>query len=175
MDPYIGEIRLFAGDYAPSGWALCNGQQLNVVGNQALFTIIGTTYGGDGKTVFNLPDMQNRVPIHWGPGNGLTPRNLGKAGGDATATLTMDQMPVHSHTPNAQSVADSESPTGAVWAATPRSGKKPGPDAYSATPSVPMNPIALNAVGGNQSHNNMQPYVALHFIIALEGVYPLKA
>lgn len=173
MDPYIGEIRLFAGNYAPMGWAFCQGQTLEVVQNQALYTIIGNIYGGDAPNTFNLPDLRGTVPMHWGAGNGLTPRKLPQTGGVTSVTLTEAQMPNHSHDARIQTTANEDNPFGAVWA-NAQGGRSPV-KAYSQLVDTEMNPLALSTVGGGQSHNNMQPYVALNFIIALEGIYPVKS
>ena len=175
MDPYVGEIRLFAGTYAPRDWALCNGQMLKVQENSVLFSIIGNMYGGDGVTNFQLPDLRGRAPMQWGEGVGLTPQEFAKPGGDAEVTLLESQMPNHNHTPNAQSSGDSLSPEGTIWSTTPKDGKKAGPSVYSKTPSVQMHPLAIEAAGQSQPHNNMQPYTELNFIIALQGVYPPKS
>ncbi|WP_207671355.1 phage tail protein [Paenibacillus cymbidii] len=173
MDPYIGEIRLFAGSYAPQGWAFCNGDTLQVYQNQALYTIIGNMYGGTAGQTFNLPDLRGTVPMHWGTGAGLTPRKLPETGGTQTETITLDQMPNHTHSPQNQTTANETNPNGAVYANSP-GGKFPV-KAYSQNADTPMNVQAISAVGGNQAHNNMQPTVAINFIIALEGVYPLKS
>lgn len=173
MDPYIGEIRLFAGNYAPMGWAFCQGQTLEVVQNQALYTIIGNMYGGTPSQTFNLPDLRGTVPMHWGTGSGLTPHKLPETGGTQSVTLTLDQMPNHTHAATCQSTSNEDNPNGAVWGNAP-GGKFPT-KAYSQTANTPMNEKAISAMGGGQSHNNMQPTVAINFIIALEGIYPLKS
>jgi microcystin-dependent protein len=175
VDPYVGEIRLFAGNYAPQGWAFCQGQELTVISNQVLYSIIGNMYGGVANSTFNLPELRGCVPMHWGTGNGLTKRTLGQTGGESTVTLTEDQMPNHDHEPNCETTANETSPQGAVWAMTPKVGRGYGPNAYSANETVQMNAQTFGATGGGQSHNNMQPYVAINFIIALEGMYPPKS
>lgn len=171
MDPYIGEIRLFAGSYAPMGWAFCNGQTLNVQQNTVLYSVIGNTFGGNPGSTFNLPDLRGRVPIHQGEGQGLTQRNYATSGGNSTVSLTLDQIPNHTHTINSQSAANEISPAGTVWANGPRTSTD---NFYSNTPDIPMNAMAATPAGGNQPHNNMQPYLVINYIIALEGVYPLK-
>jgi len=171
MDPYVGEIRLFAGTYAPRGWMLCEGQTLQVMENQVLFTVIGNMYGGDGRTTFKLPDLRGRAPVHQGTGPGLTPRAIGSTAGDATVTLTYSQMPVHTHDAQSAGTVNDESPIGKVWGTVGSKSAK----IYSSKLDTPMNPALIASVGGNQAHNNMQPYLGLNFIIALEGVYPLKS
>lgn len=174
MDPYVGEIRLFAGTYAPVDWALCDGQILQIQENTLLFSVIGTQFGGDGETTFQLPDLRGRAPMHSGQGIGLSPRAFGKADGEAQVTLLETEMPSHSHTPQTQPAGSVLSPDGAVWTPTSKIGKKAAPKYYSNTPSVPMNPLAIGNTGGTQPHNNMQPYTELNFIIALQGVFPEK-
>ncbi|MCM3175033.1 tail fiber protein [Paenibacillus sp. MER 99-2] len=174
MDPYVGEIRLYAGKYAPLDWAFCHGQMLMVTENSLLFSVIGNKYGGDGQLNFQLPDLRGRVPMHWGEGAGLTPQVLGKSGGLDKVALLETQMPNHTHTTSAQSTGNTVNPQGAIWATTPKDGKKLGPSVYSKTPSVSMNLLAIEATGGSQPHNNIQPYTELNFIIALQGVYPAK-
>lgn len=175
MDPYVGEIRLFAGNYAPIGWALCDGSVMYIQQNPALFTIIGNTYGGDAKTTFALPNLLGKAPMGQGSGPGLTPRAFAAKVGEKTQTLSLDQIPNHTHVPKASSattngVAD---PSNAVWGAK---GNIPASNrAYAADANSAMNPLALSPVGGGQPHNNMQPFVALNFIIALEGVFPPKS
>jgi microcystin-dependent protein len=173
MDPYVGEIRLFSGNFAPRGWALCDGTELPVAGNGALFSVIGSLYGGDGKTTFKLPNLSGMAPMHQGQGLGLTPRVIAKSGGEPTVTLTEGQMPAHTHIPQGTktTAGGGEDPTNAVWASESAIGKKP----YGNPPNVAMHPQALSVQGGNQAHNNMQPYLPLTFIIALEGVFPPKS
>ncbi|UJF33808.1 phage tail protein [Paenibacillus hexagrammi] len=164
-DQYVGEIRMFSGTYAPVGWVMCNGQLLNINEYQALFALIGTTYGGDGQTTFAVPDLRGRLPIHMG--NGYT---LGQMAGTEKVTLVSDQMPVHTHIPNASNVTGtSASPANAFWATSSASNVTP----YSTTaPNTAMNPAAISSVGGNQSHDNMMPFLTVTFMIATEGVFP---
>ncbi len=166
MDQYIGEIRMFAGNYAPAGWAFCDGQLLSIAQNNVLFSLIGTTYGGDGINTFALPDLRGRIPVNQGQGLGLSNRRMGEMAGTETVTLTVEQLPAHSH-PQAISTAAGtlESPVNAFWAANVSQ--------YSTSPpNGQMNPEAITAVGNNQAHNNMMPYLCISFIIALEGFYP---
>lgn len=174
MDPYIGEIRIFAGNYAPKDWALCNGQLLPIAQNTALFALLGTHYGGDGKTNFALPDLRGRAPMHQGSGPGLSPRQLGVAGGSTTAMLDITQIPQHSHQGGCVATAANQAdPANAVWAAT-GGGKGGGGAGYQAAANTQMNPQALAPSGAGQVHNNMQPYLGINFIIALQGIYPMQ-
>lgn len=172
MEPFIGEIRIFSGTFAPRGWAFCNGQLLPIVQNTALFSILGTTYGGDGRTTFGLPNLQNRTPMHAGTGSGLTPRNLGEMGGEATTSLTINHLPRHNHPANYASTATQTSPEGAVWASTSR----PEPYVYTSSDakSSTMSPMGIAPTGGNAPHENRQPFITMNFIIALEGVFPIR-
>jgi len=173
MDPYLGEIRIFAGNYAPRDWAFCDGRELSVAQNSALFSILGATYGGDGTTTFKLPDLRGRAPMHFGNGPDLTPRKIAQTIGTSTVTLTETQMPIHTHRPQGSSVVAGgiDNPTNAIWGSE---------SALSSKPYVNVkDPVAMKAdivkpQGGNQPHNNMQPFVAMNFIICLEGVYPPK-
>ncbi|MFO0590955.1 MAG: tail fiber protein [Polyangiaceae bacterium] len=168
-DPFVGEIRMFGGNFAPIGWAFCNGQLVAISENETLFTLLGTTYGGDGVTTFALPDLRGRLPIHQGAGGGgnYTP---GQAAGVESVTLTANQMPAHLHTITASTVdAETASPAGALFAASS--------DTPFYGPSVPgkgttLHPTVLGAVGGTMPHDNMMPYLAVSFIIALEGIFP---
>lgn len=171
MDPYLGEIRIFAGNYAPSGWALCDGTLLSVAQNSALYSIIGALYGGDGRTTFALPNFQGCAPVHQGTGPGLTPRTVGEVGGSSAITLDETQIPNHTHGVNAQLSPTGSAPTGAVWASSAASR---GPQIYSSNIDTPMSPLALGVTGGSNPHNNMQPFLAMNFIISLEGNYPPK-
>ncbi len=175
MDPYIGEIRLFTGNFAPKGWALCDGSTMYVQQNPILFSVIGNRYGGDGRTTYALPNLQGTVPVGQGAGPGLTPRSVGETFGNATETLTIDQIPNHSHVPQASSVfnAGKNDPANNIWGAEPAN-PPILPKPYASNPDVDMNVEALSATGGGQPHNNMQPYLTLSFIIALEGIYPQK-
>ena len=172
-EPFIAEIRIFAGNFAPRGWAFCNGQLLPVAQNTALFSLIGTTYGGDGRTTTALPNLQGRAPMHPGSGPGLTSRRLGHRGGVETVTLTQDQMPNHDHTLQAAlSQGGVSTPAGNTLS------RSTGDLVYqSDTTSNTANMAvqAISATGGGQAHNNMQPFLAMNFIIALVGLYPSRS
>ncbi len=172
-EPFIAEIRIFAGNFAPRSWAFCNGQLLPVAQNTALFSLIGTTYGGDGRTTTALPNLKGRAPMHPGRGPGLTARRLGQRGGVEMVTLTEAQMPNHTHTPVASgSAANTNDPSGHF----PAAGAGRGANRYSASGTVvSMASNTLADAGGSQSHNNMQPYIAINFIIALQGLYPSRS
>ncbi|TSI05172.1 phage tail protein [Lysinibacillus sp. BW-2-10] len=174
-EPFIGEIRPFAGKFAPKGWALCNGQLLPIIQNTALYSILGTMYGGDGKTTFALPNLQGRVVLQQGTGPGLTGRVQGQSGGSATETLITSQMPVHSHVPNCQSTLTPglNNPSNAIWSNVDTSNR--GKDIYTdSQPNALMSTNAILSTGGSQPHNNMQPYLGLNFIIALQGIFPAR-
>jgi microcystin-dependent protein len=166
--PYYGEIRMFAGNFAPVGWHFCDGQLLSISEYDVLFQLIGTTYGGDGETTFAVPDLRGRVPVHRGQGPGTSPRLIGEMGGVEAVTLTTQQIPVHTHLPLAGgSSGVRTTPARGVWAASPTA--RPYTDA---DPDVLLHPGALAPAGGSQPHDNMQPYLALHFIISLFGEFP---
>ncbi len=160
-EPFLGEIRIFSFNFPPKGWALCDGQLLPINQNQALFSILGTTYGGDGRQTFGLPNLQGRVPVH--TGNGIT---LGQNGGEQSHTLSISELPAHTHTPvGSPSNASSASPAGNVWASLSNGG-------YSPAPNVSMNASSILPAGGGQPHENMSPYLVLNFCIALQGIFP---
>jgi len=164
--PYVGEIRMFGGNFAPAGWMFCSGQLLPISEYETLFNLIGTTYGGDGQNTFALPNLQSRVPIHQGSGGGGI-YSLAETGGQETVTLITQQIPSHTHAPLAQSGSGSSSPTGSVWAASATQ------NIYTdAAPSIAMNAQAIGLTGGNQPHDNMMPYLAVNFIISLFGIFP---
>lgn len=170
-EPFVGEIRMFAGNFAPRGWAFCDGQLLAVSQNDALFSLLGTIYGGDGRTTFGLPDLRGRIPIHAGTGPGLSPRRLGAKGGAEKVTLTVNQLPSHSHQMQASTATASETrPEGNV------TGSNTPIDIYfENTPStVSMNANNVLNVGGSRSHTNLMPFLCVHFIIALVGIYPSR-
>ncbi len=173
-DPFLAEIRLFAGNFAPTGWALCNGQLMPISQNTALFSLLGTTYGGNGQTTFALPNLQGSAPLGQGQGPGLTSRVLGEVGGSPYVTLSASQMPIHAHTAQASTAGGSNSPAGNVWGES-KLGKTPlFVYAASGANNVTMNPNAISVVGGSQPHNNMPPFLTLNFIIALQGIYPSR-
>lgn len=168
-DPFLGEIRIFAGNFAPQGWALCQGQLLPIAGNDALFALIGTTYGGDGQTTFALPNLASRVGLHQGAGPGLTPRAIGESGGAENVTLSSQHLPAHSHAALGSSTgANQLSPVGGFWSTEPGGNTA----AYSNTAGSQMAATAIGTAGGGQPHDNVQPFLAINFIIALQGIFP---
>lgn len=171
VQAFLGEIRQFAGYKAPDGWLFCNGQTLKVVENTALFSVLGTYYGGDGKETFALPDLRGAVAIHHGQGGGLTPRSLGQRGGAVATFLTEKFLPAHTHAARCGALAEQASPAGRVWSATV-GGRVGGTPLYADTADAPMAPGLVVTAGGSQPHNNMQPSLALNFIIAIRGIYP---
>lgn len=171
-EAYIGEIRIFGGNFAPKDWALCDGQIINIASNSALYAILGNRYGGDGKTTFALPNLNGRAALHQGTGVGLTPRNVGESGGSATVTLLTTQMPSHNHIATCNNTQPSNNePTGAIW--TDQQGKGSVP-LYTSQVNKQMNLMTMDVAGGSQPHNNMQPYLGLNFIICLYGDWPPK-
>ncbi|HEY4016708.1 MAG TPA: tail fiber protein [Polyangiaceae bacterium] len=181
MDPFVGEIRVFPFDYAPRGWAQCNGQLMPITQNQALFAVIGTTYGGDGRTTFGLPSLQGRVPLGTGQGPGLTNRALGATGGSPTVTLVGTQLPMHTHAVAVVSTEVSAQATNVPGETTVfgKAEQKTGANVYVSVGSPPptavaMSQAAISPTGGSQPHNNMQPYLPLNFCIAIQGVYPAR-
>ncbi|MBT8216356.1 MAG: tail fiber protein [Acidimicrobiia bacterium] len=171
-EPFVGEIRMFAGNFAPRGWAFCDGQLLAVSQNDALFSLLGTIYGGDGRTTFGLPDLRGRVPIHAGTGPGLSPRRLGAKAGEESVTLTINQMPSHTHQLRASNAqASSTDPTGR---STGKADKFTYGPAASFPPPVDMNSAAITNTGGGQRHTNLMPALCVNFIIALFGIYPSR-
>lgn len=174
MDPLLGEIRMFGGNFAPRGWQLCNGQLLSIAQNTALFSILGTTFGGNGQTTFGLPDYRGRVPMHWGQGTGLTARTLGEVDGVEAVTLLSTQMPMHTHSlTGSTGSGTTDDPTGGVLG-KPADSDGNAVTLYNTTPNAPMLPGAIGVAGGSQPHPNMQPYLCVSFIIAVEGVFPSR-
>jgi microcystin-dependent protein len=171
-DPFVGEIRMFAGNFAPRGNAFCDGQLLSISQHDALFSLFGTIYGGDGRTTFGLPDMRGRVPMHYGSGPGLTPRRQGQKFGVESVTLTTNEIPNHTHTLTANTQAGQEgSPNDAVPAQTTVNVYTRNPLAAAVRP---LNDGSIPAVGGSQRHSNLMPYQCIHFIVALFGLYPSR-
>ena len=179
-EPYVGEIRMFGGNFAPRGWALCDGQILAVSQNDALFSLIGTTYGGNGTSTFALPNLEGRIPVGDGHGPGLSIRTIGESGGGERVTLTTDEMPGHNHPLYAtRTNASSPSVTGSVAPGQPTAGNNPafyeGPAAGQPDPTkVDLASSACAQAGGGQSHDNIMPSLCVSFIIALFGIYPSR-
>ncbi len=172
MTPYIGQITLVGFNFAPQGWALCNGQLLQISQNDALFALIGTTYGGDGQNTFALPNLQSRIPIHQGQGSGTSNYVLGQLSGTESVSLTVAQLPSHGHTAQCLSASStSKSPVAAIWGRattdTPYQSAEVGAGSMAAG--------AIGPAGGNQPHPNLMPYQALNYIIALAGVFPSQS
>ena len=171
--PFLAEIRMFGGTFAPRGNALCNGQIISIAQNTALFSLLGTTYGGNGQTTFGLPNLQGSAPMHSGQGPGLSPRDLGEIGGSPTVTLVSGEMPLHNHLPSAVTIGGNQtSPAGNTWA-TVLSGRGTL-SLYGTTSNTQMNPAAIGIAGGSQPHNNLPPYQVVTFIIATQGVFPAR-
>jgi microcystin-dependent protein len=169
-DPFVAEIRIFPFNFAPRGWAWCNGQLLPLSQNTALFSLLGTTYGGDGKSNFALPNLQGSAPMHPGQGPGLSLHDLGETGGSDTVTLLQAEMPAHPH-----GLRDHDIDLGELNAPAPPRALAKSANATAYTPAanlVAMSPSALPPAGGDQPHNNMQPYLTFYFNIALQGVFP---
>ena len=161
-EPFLSEIRIMSFGFAPRGWATCDGQILPINQNQALFALLGTTYGGNGVTNFALPNLQGRVPIHEGSGH-----SLGESAGEVNHTLTVAELPAHAHTPQASSTnANVGTPTNNTWA------PKSGASLFSSAPNANMNAAAIGSNGGSQPHSNMSPFLVLNFCIALQGIFP---
>jgi microcystin-dependent protein len=169
-DPFLGEIKMFGGNFAPRGFALCDGQLLAISQNSALFSLFGTIYGGDGLTTFGLPDLRGRVPVHMGSGPGLTPRPIGAKGGAEGVNLTQTTTPSHSHQANATTEgADSAQPGGALFA-------QAASEKYATGGATqPMDAAMVQNAGGGQAHDNMAPFQAVYYIVALQGVFPSRS
>ncbi|MEI7769111.1 MAG: tail fiber protein [Chloroflexales bacterium] len=167
-DPFVAEIRIFPFNFAPKGWAFCDGQLLPLAQNTALFSLLGTTYGGDGRGTFGLPNLQGSAPMHPGQGPGLSLHDLGETGGSETVTLLLSEMPGHTHAVNtSQGDAFAQGPSGQMFANGIGIGAFAAPGALT-----PLSPQILTQAGGDQPHNNLMPYLTLTFCIALQGVYP---
>lgn len=170
--PYVGQIKMFAGNFPPAGWAFCDGQLMSIAENEVLFAIIGTTYGGDGQTTFALPDLRGRIPMGTGQGPGLSSRILGQKLGTEQETMTINQMPSHSHIVNATTAEGNQNvPTGNLFANTKVLDKE-----YSDAPgNTTMKNTMIGNAGGNQPMGNMQPYLGVNFIISLYGIFPSQS
>ena len=187
MDPFLGEIIMFGGNFAPRGWALCHGQLLAISQNQALFSLLGTTYGGDGRTTFGLPDLRGRAPISPGSGPGLPTYRWGQKGGEATHVLTLQELPQHNHVATATvggtvrvgtSSAGPDTPTANGGVLASASGIYNEEDADGSLGGVSQNltsTVTINNNGGGQAHNNMQPFTTVNYIIATTGTFPSRS
>ena len=172
-DQFVAEIRIVPFNFAPTGWAKCNGQLLPISQNTALFSLLGTFYGGDGKSTFALPDMQGNAPMHQGQGQGLTDRFLGEQGGSQFVTLLQSEIPVHTHSIfGSDQPADTGEAAGNSWGAAQN--ERGDVDGYNAAQNVIMSPLALQLAGGSLPHNNMMPFLTLNFIIAMQGIFPAR-
>lgn len=170
-DAWLGEINLVAFNFAPPGWATCDGQLLPINQNQALFSLLGTTYGGNGQTTFALPDLRGRAPIHMGQGTGLTIRDMGELGGEESHTLSVTEIPQHKHTLMADSaVGSSDTPANAAPAKNAA-----GVPQYSTNPAIAMNANSVGLTGGGAAHNNMPPFLTMNYIIAINGIFPPRS
>ena len=167
--PFIGEIRMFAGNFAPQGWAFCDGQLLLISQYDALFSLFGTAYGGDGRTTFGLPDLRGRVPIHWGSGPGLSPRQWGERAGSESVSVNVNQLPQHSHTLHAVGERAGRGDPSSVFSAAQATAAFGPPENL-----VPMATDTISSVGGSQAHPNVQPFLVIHFIVSLFGIYPSR-
>jgi len=171
-EPFLGEIRMFGFNFAPQGWAFCNGQLLPISQNTALFSLLGTTYGGDGQTTFALPDLQSRVPIHQGQGAGLSFYQLGQKAGVEQVSLSIGQLPAHSHSLSCQTAGGNAQTPQGNFLAVDASGLTA---LYSTTENATMSASAIGNTGQSQGHTNLQPYVTLNFCIALAGIFPSRS
>lgn len=171
MDSYLAQIILFGGNFAPRGWAFCNGQLMPIAQNEALFSLLGTTYGGDGRVSFALPDLRGRAPVHSGQGTGLSPRDIGEYSGDEDVTLISTEIPMHMHQVNPQY---SNTPS-QINPANSYASNLGSPNAvYGSSGDGPMGTAISSSAGGNQSHSNMQPWLCINYIICIEGIYPSR-
>ncbi len=166
-EPFLATIVAFGGNFAPRGWAMCNGQILAIAQNTALFSLLGTTYGGNGQTTFALPDLRSRAPVHFGQGPGLSSYDLGQQGGSETQALTVNNLPPHSHAASASTNPTSKNPSGKLVSAV-------GTPAFGDTADVTLSPLAIGPTGAGVPVSTVQPYLAINFIIALEGIFPSR-
>ncbi len=166
-DPCVAEIRIFPFNFAPKGWAWCDGQLMPLSQNTALFSLLGTTYGGNGQTTFALPDLRSRAPVHFGQGPGLSSYDLGQQGGSETQALTVNNLPPHSHAASASTNPTSKNPSGKLVSAV-------GTPAFGDTADVTLSPLAIGPTGAGVPVSTVQPYLAINFIIALEGIFPSR-
>jgi microcystin-dependent protein len=174
-DPFLGEIRLVGFSFAPQGWAFCDGQLLSISQNTALFSLLGTYYGGDGVNTFALPDLRGRVPVNQGQGPGLSSYNIGQSTGAEWVTLITSQIPAHSHAVSANSTSGSvENPIGNFTAAITDPNSGASINAFASTSNGTMNQGVIGLAGGNQPHPNLQPLLCVNFIIAVQGIYPSR-
>lgn len=171
-EPFLGQIMMAGFNFAPRGWAFCNGQLMSIAQNTALFSLLGTYYGGDGKVTFALPNLQGRATIQQGQGPGLSSYVIGEMSGEQNLTLISTEMPMHNHTANGTSVSGNQpSPINHIWAAESAGATS----IYTNTPpNTTMNVMAIGLAGGSQPHNNLQPYLGITFVIALEGIFPAR-
>ncbi|MEP7075408.1 MAG: tail fiber protein [Acidobacteriota bacterium] len=170
-EQFLGEIKMFAGNFAIFRYAICSGQIMPIQQNTALFSLLGTNYGGNGTTTFALPNLGGRAPMGQGQGPGLTDRFVGESAGEESVQLLQTEMPVHTHAPQGSSLAGSQaSPSAGTWSSS-LGGRTP-PPLFASTSNTTMNPTTLALTGGNQPHNNLQPYLTINFIIALAGIFP---
>lgn len=171
-NPFLGEIRIFGTNFAPYGWQMCNGQVLPISQYTALFALLGTTYGGNGTSNFQLPNLQGNFPMHWGQGSGLTLRDIGETGGEASETLLQTQIPSHNHLIGCATTDGTEAPGATTVFGGGGRGKQP---AYAAGPAtVAMAPTAVAVAGGGQAHENRPPFLVMNFCIAMQGVFPSR-
>jgi microcystin-dependent protein len=171
-EPFVAEIKMFAGNFAPVGYALCQGQLMPIQQNTALFSLIGTFYGGNGTSTFGLPDLRGRYPMNQGQGPGLTDRVIGENAGEENVALLTQEMAAHTHLPQASSQAGSQATLG-TWSSSV-GGRTPAPLYSSSVPNTQMNNSIISPAGGNLPHNNLQPYLVVTFIIALNGIFPSR-
>ena len=176
-DQFVAEIRMFGCNFAPTGWAQCNGQLLPISQNTALFSLLGTFYGGDGKSTFALPNLQGNAALHAGASNGpgLSQRFLGEEGGEPTVTLLITEMPAHTHAPNAKTPGGTANPNGLVWGSSNAAKAAANFYAPAAGSSPTFNPLALSLIGGSLPHNNWMPYLTMNYCIAMQGIFPPRS